>query len=165
MKICAIRIDARLIHGQVATLWQGTWQCHRIMVIDAASANDPILKSVLKIACPPGVKLSVLDPETAAANLVSGRYADERITIVTKTPKNIIEMIHHGFEFDTPITVGNMSNAEGKLKITKSVSASKEEIEIFKTLSAQGHAIVSQMVPSEGQTDFMPLLEKALNAK
>ena len=51
MGVCAIRIDERLIHGQVATLWQGAWNCNRIMVIDSKSANDPILKSVLKIAC------------------------------------------------------------------------------------------------------------------
>ena len=54
MGVCAIRIDERLIHGQVATLWQGAWNCNRIMVIDSKSANDPILKSVLKIACPTG---------------------------------------------------------------------------------------------------------------
>ena len=52
MGVCAIRIDERLIHGQVATLWQGSWNCNRIMVIDTKSANDPMLKSVLKIACP-----------------------------------------------------------------------------------------------------------------
>ena len=86
MGVCAIRIDERLIHGQVATLWQGSWNCNRIMVIDAKSANDPILKSVLKIACPTGVKLSVLEAEKAAANLLSGKYGRERITIVTKRP-------------------------------------------------------------------------------
>ena len=74
MGVCAIRIDERLIHGQVATLWQGSWNCNRIMVIDTKSANDPMLKSVLKIACPTGVRLSVLEPDTAAANLQSGKY-------------------------------------------------------------------------------------------
>ena len=82
MGVCAIRIDERLIHGQVATLWQGSWNCNRIMVIDTKSANDPMLKSVLKIACPTGVRLSVLEPDTAAANLQSGKYGKERITIV-----------------------------------------------------------------------------------
>ena len=75
MGVCAIRIDERLIHGQVATLWQGSWNCNRIMVIDTKSANDPMLKSVLKIACPTGVRLSVLEPDTAAANLQSGNMS------------------------------------------------------------------------------------------
>ena len=95
MGVCAIRIDERLIHGQVATLWQGSWNCNRIMVIDTKSANDPMLKSVLKIACPTGVRLSVLEPDTAAANLQSGKYGKERITIVTKTPGNLLRLIDH----------------------------------------------------------------------
>ena len=95
MGVCAIRIDERLIHGQVATLWQGSWNCNRIMVIDTKSANDPMLKSVLKIACPTGVRLSVLEPDTAAANLQSGKYGKERITIVTTTPGNLLRLIDH----------------------------------------------------------------------
>lgn len=86
MGVCAIRIDERLIHGQVATLWQGAWNCNRIMVIDSKSANDPILKSVLKIACPTGVKLSVLEAEKAAANLVSGKTAGSASPLSPKRP-------------------------------------------------------------------------------
>ena len=116
MGVCAIRIDERLIHGQVATLWQGSWNCNRIMVIDTKSANDPMLKSVLKIACPTGVRLSVLEPDTAAANLQSGKYGKERITIVTKTPGNLLRLIDQGYHLESDITVGNMSGGSGNLQ-------------------------------------------------
>ena len=74
----------------------------------------PILKSVLKIACPTGVKLSVLEAEKAAANLVSGKYGRERITIVTKTPQCLCDLIRGGYELEADITVGNMSNGADK---------------------------------------------------
>ena len=117
MGVCAIRIDARLIHGQVATLWQGVWNCNRIMVIDSKSANDPMLKSVLKIACPAAVRLSVLEEETAAANLLSGKYGAERITIVTKDPSNLLTLLEKGFRPECDITVGNMSGGNGKVRV------------------------------------------------
>lgn len=162
MGVCAIRIDERLIHGQVATLWQGTWNCHRIMVIDAKSANDPILKSVLKIACPTGVKLSVLESEKAAANLVSGKYGKERITIVTKTPQCLCDLVDGGYQLETDITVGNMSNGANKKRVSKNICVTEEDVKNFRRLNDLGYRLLSQMVPSETPSEFMPMLEAAL---
>lgn len=164
MGVTAIRIDERLIHGQVATLWQGAWNCNRIMVIDEKSANDPILKSVLRIACPGSVKLSVIDAQKASANLLSGKYGSERITIVTKTPANIITLLDGGFKPQCEVTVGNMSNGEGKKRVTKNICVTEADISDFRQLDSQGIKLVQQLVPSEAATDFMPLLEAAEKA-
>lgn len=162
MGVCAIRIDERLIHGQIATLWQGSWNCNRIMVIDTKSANDPMLKSVLKIACPTGVRLSVLEPDTAAANLQSGKYGKERITIVTKTPGNLLRLIDQGYHLESDITVGNMSGGSGKKKICKHISVTPEDIEAFRKLDAMQYHLYQQTVPSETPAPFMKHLEDAL---
>ncbi|MDR1793877.1 MAG: PTS sugar transporter subunit IIB [Erysipelotrichaceae bacterium] len=156
--ICDVRIDERLIHGQVATLWQGTWKCQRIMVIDEASAKDDLMKSVLRMSCPSTVKLSVLEPVKAAENLASGRYGDERITIVTKHPGNLVTLHEHGFDVKK-VTVGNMTNGEGKRQITKSVFVTPADIENFKLLESLGVEMKAQMVPSEVAVDFIPLLK------
>ncbi|MCD7862475.1 MAG: PTS sugar transporter subunit IIB [Lachnospiraceae bacterium] len=164
MGVCAIRIDERLIHGQVATLWQGAWNCHRIMVIDAKSANDPVLKSVLKIACPTGVKLSVLEAEKAAVNLQSGRYGKERITIVTKTPQCLLDLIDNGYQLECDITVGNMSNGAGKKRVSRNICVTEEDVTNFRRLNDLGYKMYAQMVPSETPSPFMPMLEEAVKA-
>ena len=162
MGVVAIRIDARLIHGQVATLWQGTWQCNRIMVIDEASANDPMLKSVLKIACPSGVRLSVLEAPTASANLQTPRYGKERIVIVTKEPSNLVTLVEGGYKLPVDITVGNMSGGSGKKKVANHISVTDEDIAAFQKLNELGYNIVAQQVPSVSPQPFMPQLEAAL---
>ena len=162
MGVCAIRIDARLIHGQVATLWQGVWNCNRIMVIDSKSANDPMLKSVLKIACPAAVRLSGLEAETAAANLLSGKYGAERITIVTKDPSNLLTLLEKGFRPECDITVGNMSGGIGKVRVTRNIACTPGEVESFKKLDGMEIKLFSQTVPSEVPSPFMPQLESAL---
>lgn len=161
MGVTAIRIDERLIHGQVATLWQGIWNCNRIMIIDKQSANDPMLKSVLRIACPGSVRLSVLEAETAAKNLLSGKYGNERIVIVTKTPGNIVTLVENGFKPTCEITVGNMSNGAGKKRVTGNICVSEKDIADFNKLNEQGYKLVKQLVPSETAADFMPLLNAA----
>ena len=60
MTIVGCRIDGRLIHGQVANLWTTKLNVSRIMVIDDEVAQNDIEKSGLKLATPPGVKLSIL---------------------------------------------------------------------------------------------------------
>lgn len=161
MGVVAIRIDERLIHGQVATLWQGTWRCNRIMVIDEKSANDPMLKSVLKIACPTGVKLSVLEAKTAAANILSGKYGAERITIVTKVPGNIVTLVEQGYKLETEVTVGNMSNGANKKRVTKNICVTEQDIADFHKLADAGYSLVTQLVPSEAACAFMPQLAAA----
>jgi len=165
MGVNAIRIDERLIHGQVATLWQGVWNCNRIIVIDTKSAEDPILKSVLRIACPGSVNLSVLTADKAAANLASGKYGSERITIVTKTPSNLVTLLNNGFKFDCEVTVGNMSNGEGKKRVTNNICVTKDDIADFHKLADDGCRLVKQLVPSESASDFMPLLKAAEEAE
>ena len=51
MKIVNARIDMRLIHGQVATMWTRMLPVDRIMVIDDAVIDNAMEKSMLKMAC------------------------------------------------------------------------------------------------------------------
>ena len=74
MTIVGNRIDGRLIHGQVANLWTTKLNVTRIMVIDDEVAQNDIEKSGLKLATPPGVKLSILPIAKAAENILAGKY-------------------------------------------------------------------------------------------
>ena len=63
MEIVNVRIDDRLIHGQVATVWSQVTRATRIMVVDDAVVKDPVNKEALKMACPSQCKLSILTVE------------------------------------------------------------------------------------------------------
>ncbi|RCN93707.1 PTS mannose/fructose/sorbose transporter subunit IIB, partial [Enterococcus faecium] len=53
--IIHVRIDDRMIHGQVATQWTNQLNASRIMVINNDVANDDVKKSVVRLAAPPNV--------------------------------------------------------------------------------------------------------------
>ena len=55
-----IRIDDRLIHGQVAYAWTVAYKSEAIMVIDNEIAKDKFQISLLQMACPAGVKCFIL---------------------------------------------------------------------------------------------------------
>lgn len=58
--IIHVRIDERLIHGQVATMWTNTLKASRIMIVDDQVVKNDMEKMALKLAVPSGIKLSIL---------------------------------------------------------------------------------------------------------
>ena len=52
MSIVLGRVDYRLLHGIVATMWAPQSGAQRVMVIDDRTANDPIIKESMRLGKP-----------------------------------------------------------------------------------------------------------------
>ena len=157
--IVNIRIDERLIHGQVASAWANTLKANRIMVVDDVASTDDIQKMALKMACPSSCKLSILSTERAVENILAEKYEGDRIFMVMKGPEVLVRMWDLGFKF-TEINVGNMSSGFGTTQIKRSVSVTVDDVKNFKLLQSLGIKMHAQMVPSENDIDFMNLISK-----
>lgn len=159
MSIIGVRIDARLIHGQVANLWTTKLNISRIMVVDDEVAQNDIEKSGLKLATPAGVRLSVLPIEKAAHNILAGKYDSQRLFIIVRKPDRLLKMVELGVPIEE-INVGNMSQSDETRSITKSINVVDQDVEVFKELNNKGIRLIAQMVPSDKAEDFMSLLAK-----
>ena len=120
-----IRIDDRLIHGQVATRWSTGLKVNRIMVIDDAVAAN--------------------DNEKAIKN---GNYDGQRVMLIVKSPVTLVKMMEMGVEL-LPVNIGNMSNRPGTTQYKKSVSMFPEEKAAVDTLLSAGIKVTAQMVPDD----------------
>lgn len=158
MTIVGARIDGRLIHGQVANLWATKLQISRIMVVDDAVAENAIEKSGLKMATPPGVKLSVLPVAKAAENILAGKYDSQRLFIVARRPDRYLRLVELGVPLEH-VNVGNMSQTPETRSITRSINVVDEDVEAFNKLNEKGVKLTAQMVPNDPVEDFMKLLK------
>lgn len=158
MAIIGVRIDGRLIHGQVANLWTTKLNISRIMVVDDEVATNDIEKSGLKLATPAGVKLSVLPVDKAAENILAGKYDSQRLLIVAKKPETFYQLVEKGVPIQT-INVGNMSQNSNTHSITKSINVEPEDVRVFNLLHKKGVKLTAQMVPTDKEEDFMSLLK------
>ncbi|MFU2164500.1 PTS system mannose/fructose/N-acetylgalactosamine-transporter subunit IIB [Streptococcus pluranimalium] len=159
MAIVAARIDGRLIHGQVANLWTTKLNASRIMVVDNDIVNNDLEKTALKLATPPGIKLSILNTEKAAANILAGRYDSQRVLIVARRPDRFLELIQKGVSIPE-LNVGNMSQTPETRSVTRSINVVDKDVEDFDAINASGTKLIAQMVPGDSPQDFMPLLDK-----
>lgn len=146
--IIHIRIDDRLIHGQVATRWTAQTKATRILIPNDKVAVNDTQKQILRMAAPSGVNTSIISVQKAADNILAGKYNSQRVLMVVKTPIDIVRLIELGLNIKE-LNVGNMAKRDDTIQIKKSISITKEEKAAFQTLIEQGVVITAQMVPDE----------------
>ncbi len=155
--IVNVRMDERLIHGQVAGIWAPSLHTQRIIVINDEAAADTLQKSSLRMAAPTSMRLSVLPVESAAKNIRSGKYGKQRLFLVFKNPTDVLRYLKAGGKL-THVNVGNMSYKEGSKDITKSIKVLDEEIDVFESIAAMDINVTAQLVPNDPVIDFMDKL-------
>ena len=64
-----VRLDYRLLHGQVVFAWTGHTSAQRIIVVDDDAATDSLKKSALSLSKPAGVRLNIFTLETALSKI------------------------------------------------------------------------------------------------
>lgn len=143
-----IRIDDRLIHGQVATRWSTGLKVNRIMVIDDAVAANDAEKAIVRMAAPAGINTSILPFEKAVANIQNGNYEGQRVMLIVKSPVILARMLDAGVDL-LPVNIGNMSNRPGTTQYKKSISMTEEEKAAVDKLLASGIKVTAQMVPDD----------------
>lgn len=152
------RIDERLVHGQVASIWSSSLNTQRIIVANDEAAADPLQKSSLRMAAPTSMRLSVIPVAEAAQNINSGKYGNQRIFLLFKNPNDVLRFLEAGGKVET-LTVGNMSYKEGAKEITKNIKVLPNEEGIFDQIADHGVNIVAQLVPNDPEVDFMKKLK------
>lgn len=156
--IVAIRIDERLIHGQVATMWTNSLKVTRIMVVDDTIIKNEMEKEVLKLAKPGNVKLSILSVRTAADRILADNYMDQRVFLLVKNPETLVQLISYGVAIKE-INVGNLSATVNSRAVTKSVHVDDKQAKAFKELHDAKVNLQYQMVPNEEGRDFYKMME------
>lgn len=160
MGIIHIRVDDRLVHGLVATMWANYVGTTRLMVVDDATSENQLVKASLKIATPAGISLSVLSVEKAAENILSGKYENQKVMVIVKTPVVLWQLYEKGVKFNQ-VNMGNITYTQDKTKVAKTVSVSPADVEAIKNLTKHGVKITSQLTTSDPIEDFVVLMKKA----
>lgn len=159
--ITMIRIDDRLVHGQVAVKWSKQLNLSRIIVVNDNIAKNEIQVSALKMAAPTGVKVAVLPTEKAAKIINDPRSKDMRILVLTNEPKyvaNLLPMI----EERPLLNMANYGRIGGTLsekqKITETVYVSEEDKKCLQGIFDQGLDFTYQPLPDDPKQSLKDLI-------
>ena len=159
MGLQLIRVDDRLIHGQVALGWSRARGIDTIIAVDDKVAKDSFQCSLLKMATPAGVKSFILDEDHAEENIKSGKYDRKKVMLLVKGPRTLLNLLNRGIEIKE-VNIGNLCSAAGKEKLLSHVYADEEELKLWKEISGRGVKMYAQTVPDSSSADFNEVLRK-----
>lgn len=159
MQFGLVRIDDRLIHGQVATRWTKETGVSRIIVVSDAVAADDVRKTLLKQVAPPGVTAHVVDIAKMLRVYVNPKYAGERVMLLFTNPTDVLRVVEGGVKIDS-VNIGGIAYREGKTMVTNAVSVDQQDIDAFHQLAAKGIELEVREVSSDTRVGMMDLLKK-----
>lgn len=154
MEISLARIDDRLIHGQVATVWTKVSGCNRIFVCSDEVANDNLRKTLLLQVAPPGVKAHVLEIDKVIEVYKNPKYASFKTMFLFTNPTDVLRLVEGGVDIKS-VNIGGMCFKEGKTQITGAVSVDSKDITAFKKLNEKGIELEIRKLASDGKVDMM----------
>lgn len=160
--ISMMRVDDRLIHGQVAVMWSKELGIQRIIVASDSIASNPIQVSALKMAAPSGVKAAILPIEKAVHILNDPRAKNMKILVISNNPEDLLRVISQ-IDEKPVLNIANYGRIGGgslsdKLKVSESVYITEHDKEVIKAIEKLGIEIIHQPLPSSTKEEFMKLL-------
>ncbi|MFS8640895.1 MAG: PTS sugar transporter subunit IIB [Symbiobacteriaceae bacterium] len=160
MPVVHMRIDNRLIHGQVTVTWASHLAADHMIVCNDKVAQDPIQKMMLPAAAR-GVKTSVLSIADTLAYCSSPEAEKERIFIIAKFPSDALALLDGGLKPEE-INVGNQAPIPGTkfTMVTRTCAVTPEDAAIYREIVRRGYALTGRMMPSEPKNNFLDLLAK-----
>lgn len=153
MNITLLRIDDRLIHGQVATSWAKAVKCEAIFAISDEVAADSLRRELLLQIAPEHLKAYVIPVEKAIKVYHNPKYAGKNILWLVTKPADAVRLIEGGVKIDK-INVGGMTYKDGNKQLSDAVTVGKADVEAFKKLLDLGIDLSMQKVASNPRVEL-----------
>jgi len=148
-----VRVDDRLIHGQVVAIWLKALGARRIVIVDDKTARDDFLREILELAAPPGVPVEVHDLERGTERVRQLTTDPEPIFVLMRSPITAVKLREAGIEFPL-LNVGGIGAGPGRKPLYRNISASPEEREAMRQLEAMGTRVELRIVENDRPVMF-----------
>jgi PTS system mannose-specific IIB component len=161
LKINLVRIDTRLLHGQVATAWTPDSKADRIIVVSDNVAKDEMRRTLIEQAAPPGVHANVVPIKKFIEVAKDPRFGGTHAFLLFETPQDALAIVEACPGLITNINVGSMAHSTGKTMLNSVLSADKADVAAFEKMRSAGVTFDVRKVPNDSKSDLFALIEKA----
>lgn len=164
--IVQVRVDDRLIHGQVALVWSKELNTKHIIVANDAAVESDALRMTLQMATPAGQKLLVKTVDDAIRLAKDPRGKEMRIFALTNCMKDVLTLVKGAPGCVAEVNVANVgrfdkSDPASKVQLNGTIMVNPDELAAAKELCEQGIPVFHQLIPEHGKTPIADLIRAA----
>ena len=161
MGVVLTRVDARLIHGQVAVRWTKVTQAAKIVVVDNKTRADEFLSEILMMAAPRGVEVVIYNEQEAVQNYVDGGYGPKNTIIIFQNVTAAYNCWEKGLKF-TSVNIGQSHKLPERIyNPNNTVHLSEDEMNKLVDLDKNQVEVYFHPTPEDQKISFAQALERA----
>lgn len=153
MSIVLVRVDERLIHGQVLEGWLPSTKAQELLIANDALAEDLIQKEILLSAVPYSIRVIIDSVERIASMLVKEAEGEVRKMVLVDNPLDALRLKRAGVDFDH-LNLGNLTAGQAIACLSRSVALGDESLQAVLNIVEEGVRVNIQSVPFEKPVDF-----------
>ena len=132
-----IRVDDRLIHGQVVTSWITQTGSKKIIIIDDELYENEFLKDVFAAAAPRGIPVEVAKVDQAVQEWKLNEFNGEQVLILLKKVDALKRLYEQGLYFDS-VQIGGLASGPERKPVVKAIGLSEQDAIDLNFLSEYG---------------------------
>jgi len=157
MMLKLIRIDDRLLHGQVAFTWTPALNINCIVVANDRAASDEFLKMTLGLAKPAGAKLFIKTIAETIPFLTDAKNTSLSILVLIDSVKDAHTMAG-GMPEIRSINFGGIRVKKDAMAVSKAIALTDNDILLVRELLAKGIELEVRQVPTDKKVTLADLL-------
>jgi mannose/fructose/N-acetylgalactosamine-specific phosphotransferase system component IIB len=157
MPLVLVRIDDRLIHGQVTVAW-GSWlEPDRIILVNDDVASTEWKRSLYASTDTLGSAVSILTKDEFVTGIETDEWDAERVVVVVESPSDMLELMKRGLAVPS-VNVGGMHFTCGKREILPYVFVDDDDVRAMRDILKLGATLEARDVPQSRSVDLSCLL-------
>lgn len=145
-----LRVDHRLVHGQVAFSWTNALGADAILVTNDDVPNDEIWKTALKLAKPANVKLVIKNIEDSIEAINSGVTDKYNLLIVVRTVEDAYKIANACKQVKS-INLGGTKRQDDSEQISKAIFVNEKDKEYIRALQSRGIEVEIRQLSSDNK--------------
>ena len=154
-----VRIDFRLIHGQVITKWNKKAQAKQIMIVDDLLSKDPFMADIYVMAAPPGVSVEICTVDDFSRKCLDNSFDYDSILVLLKSIETAKRIFDSGVKLKE-LQIGGTGSGAGKINISKGIALTKEEYQELSKMTSAGTRVYIQMIPEDSPMSIEKVANK-----
>lgn len=146
--IKGLRVDHRLLHGQVAVAWFNHIDANTILIANDDVAQNEDRKNIMRLGKPANAKLVMKSVKDSIEAINSGVTDKYDLFVVVESIRDAYDLISNTIVFKT-LNLGGTKADENTKSIGKAVNVTSRDEEMLQELMMQGIEVEIRQVPND----------------
>ncbi len=157
MNLVLIRVDNRLIHGQVLESWVPFVQANCIVVANDAIASNPLKQLMMKASVPSRMRVEIYTVDEAVRLLQATDLDAYRVLLLFGTTADALRAYRRGLAYEQ-LNLGNLHADAGKARFSCTVFLDARDLDDLEMLEQAGVVITARCIPADTERPWRKLI-------